>query len=142
MRRIGPKDSQPELALRRYLHQLGYRFRLHMRNLPGTPDIVFPARRKVIFVHGCFWHRHPDCVASTTPKTRTDFWLRKFEDNVARDRRKAAQLEAAGWGVIVVWSCETTDLEMLKERLTSFLGPPGNGRRKVRRSNWRQGASE
>lgn len=124
MGRIGPKDSKPELAVRRFLHRLGYRFRLHRKDLPGTPDIVFPVRRKAIFVHGCFWHRHPDCRYSSTPKTRTDFWLRKFADNIARDRRNVDQLEAAGWDVLTIWSCETTKVEMLEDRLRSFLDSP------------------
>lgn len=128
MRRIGPKDSKPELALRRYLHRLGYRFRLHRRDLPGTPDIVFPGRRKAIFVHGCFWHRHPLCPAASMPKSRVDYWSQKFEDNVARDRRNLDGLKAAGWSIMVVWSCETKDLAVLHKRLDSFLGSPGDSR--------------
>lgn len=123
MARVGPKDTTPELVVRRLLHRLGYRFRLHWRELPGTPDIVFPKRRKVIFVHGCFWHRHPGCREASTPKTRVDFWTRKFDANVARDARKTSALEAKGWEVNVVWSCETRHTEILAGQLSSFLGP-------------------
>lgn len=130
MSRIGPRDSKPEVAVRRLLHRLGYRFRLHRRDLPGTPDIVFPSRRKVIFVHGCFWHRHPGCRAASTPKARADFWARKFDDNVARDARKIAALDVSGWSVLVVWSCETKMPETLEKRLGKFLGPPSAGSRR------------
>lgn len=122
MTRIGPKDSKPEMIVRRLLHRLGYPYRLHRRELPGTPDIVFPSRRIAIFVHGCFWHRHPGCKAASTPKTRKDFWFRKFEANVARDARKVAELEADGWTVAIIWSCETKDRAGLASRLTDFLG--------------------
>lgn len=123
MARVGPKDTTPEFVVRRLLHRLGYRFLLHRRDLPGTPDIVFPRRKKVIFVHGCFWHRHPGCRAASTPKTRVDFWARKFYENVARDARKTEALEAEGWGVAVVWSCETRNVEILALNLSAFLGP-------------------
>ena len=96
MARIGPKDSKPEIAVRRLLHRLGYRYRLHRKDLPGTPDIVFVSRRKVIFVHGCFWHRHPGCKAASTPKTRAAFWERKFRDNLARDDRNMCALRGLG----------------------------------------------
>jgi DNA mismatch endonuclease, patch repair protein len=123
MGRIGPKDTTPELVVRRLLHRLGYRFRLHRGDLPGTPDIVFQGRRKVIFVHGCFWHRHSGCKAASTPKTRVDFWLRKFRENVARDAKSTAALEAEGWDVAIVWSCEIRDVAALAMKLSSFLGP-------------------
>lgn len=123
MARVGPKDTTPELAVRRLLHRLGYRFRLHRRELPGSPDLVFQGRRKAIFIHGCFWHRHPGCKAASTPKTRADFWVRKFEDNIARDARNTAALEADGWRVAVVWSCETRNVETLTIKLSAFLGP-------------------
>ena len=123
MARVGPKDTTPELAIRRLLHRLGYRFQLHRHDLPGTPDIVFQGRRKVIFVHGCFWHRHPGCKAASTPKTRVDFWAQKFHENVARDARKTKTLEAEGWGVAIVWSCETKNIEPLASKLSAFLGP-------------------
>lgn len=106
MARVGQKDTKPELVVRRALHRLGFRFRLHRRDLPGRPDIVLPKYRTAIFVHGCFWHRHPGCRRTTTPKTRTAFWRGKFEANILRDRKATEALEAAGWKVIVVWECE------------------------------------
>lgn len=121
MSRIGPKDSKPEMIVRRLLHRLGYRYKLHRRDLPGTPDIVFPRRRIAIFVHGCFWHRHPGCEAASSPKTRKDFWSRKFEANVARDVRKVGELEADGWTVAIIWSCETKGTAGLASRLIDFL---------------------
>jgi DNA mismatch endonuclease (patch repair protein) len=121
MSRIGPKDTKPELTVRRLLHRLGYRYRLHRRDLPGTPDIVFVSRRKVIFVHGCFWHRHPGCKAASSPKTRTEFWERKFHDNVERDARKMAALRGLGWEPLVVWSCEIRDEKALEQKLVLFL---------------------
>ena len=121
MARIGAKDTRPELAVRRLLHRLGYRYRLHRRDLPGRPDICFPGRRKAIFVHGCFWHRHDGCRRTTTPKTRTSFWTAKFEGNIARDRMNLSDLGKLGWKAIVVWECETTDLDGLALRLVRFL---------------------
>ncbi|HFI2199229.1 TPA: very short patch repair endonuclease [Pseudomonas aeruginosa] len=106
MSRIRGKDTQPELALRKVLHRLGLRYRLHGAGLPGKPDLVFPRYRTVVFVHGCFWHRHDGCNIATTPKSNTPFWLEKFEKNVARDARVATQLEALGWRVFIVWECE------------------------------------
>ena len=121
MARIGAVDTGPELTVRRLLHGLGYRFRLHRRSLPGSPDICFPGRRKAIFVHGCFWHRHEGCRRTTTPKTRTSFWTEKFEKNVERDRGNLQDLGELGWQAIVVWECETADLSALRPRLTRFL---------------------
>ena len=106
MSRIRSKDTSPEVALRRALHALGLRFRLHRRDLPGRPDIVLPRHRVVVFVHGCFWHRHAGCRISTTPKSNTTFWTEKFERNVARDARSIELLEAQGWRVIVAWECD------------------------------------
>lgn len=122
MARIGPRDTNPEMVVRRLLHAIGRRFRLHRRDLPGTPDIVLPASRKAIFVHGCFWHRHEGCAKATTPKTRAEFWQEKFDRNVARDARKEAELRAAGWDVTTVWECETRDLAALEIRLRDWLG--------------------
>ena len=122
MRRIKGRNSAPELAVRRVAHNLGYRFRLHQAGLPGRPDIVFSARRKVIFVHGCFWHRHDNCKYAYTPKSRTEFWLSKFKANVARDAKALAELVDSGWGVLVIWECETGDANVLASRLISFLG--------------------
>ena len=121
MARIGSADTSPELAVRKLLHSLGYRFRLHRRSLPGTPDICFPGRRKVIFVHGCFWHRHEGCRRTTTPRTRRSFWTDKFRKNVLRDRANLHDLTKLGWTVMVVWECETVDRRALAPRLAEFL---------------------
>lgn len=123
MARIGPKDSVAELVTRGLLHRLGYRFRLHRRDLPGRPDIVFPSRRKVIFLHGCFWHRHPGCRRASNPKSRQDYWLPKFERTVARDARSVVALNTLGWDVLTVWECETRNLPELQQCLVEFLGP-------------------
>ena len=125
MARVGPKDTKPEMAIRRLLHRLGYRYRLHRKDLPGTPDICFPSRRKAIFVHGCFWHRHQGCRRTTTPKTRAAFWKEKFQQNVARDQRKMAALRGLGWDVLVVWECEANGSPVLERRLMDFLAAPG-----------------
>nr|WIE92593.1 DNA mismatch endonuclease Vsr [Mesorhizobium sp. WSM4875] len=106
MSRIRSCDTKPEIALRKALHGLGFRFRLHSRRLPGKPDIVLPKHRTVVFVHGCFWHRHRGCKVATTPKTNTSFWVEKFDRNQSRDRRNGEALATAGWRVIVVWECE------------------------------------
>ena len=128
MARIRSQDTQPKMKVRRLLYPLGYRYRLHRPDLPGSPDICFPARRKVIFVHGCFWHRHDGCARATTPKTRTSFWEERFRKNVIRDRRNITGLVEAGWETMVVWECETRDLERLAPRLVQFRdgkGRPG-----------------
>ena len=124
MRSVGQKRTKPEMAVRRMLHALGYRFRVNMRGLPGSPDIAFTKRRKVIFVHGCFWHRHPECRYATEPKTRVPFWKAKFAANVARDHRKEAELLELGWEVKTIWECETRQPDTLRELLEQFLGPP------------------
>src|SRR5690606_22283718 len=103
MSRVRSRDTRPELRVRRLTHRLGYRYRLHRRDLPGSPDLVFPGRRSVVFVHGCFWHRHPGCRNTRTPKSRVEFWTRKFADNVARDERNQAELRALGWRHLVIW---------------------------------------
>lgn len=121
MSRIGPKDSRPETVVRRLLHGLGYRFRLHRKDLPGTPDIVLPGRRKIVFVHGCWWHRHEGCPKATPPKTNAAFWNAKFDRNVLRDASVRAELEDAGWQVHTVWECRTRHLDELAVELTEFL---------------------
>lgn len=124
MARIRSRDTKPELLLRRALHAAGFRYRLGGAGLPGKPDIVLPRRRTVIFVHGCFWHRHPGCNVATTPKSNTSFWIDKFERNTARDRRVIAELEAQGWKVLVAWECDVTAksrLGLLVERLAAEI---------------------
>jgi DNA mismatch endonuclease (patch repair protein) len=106
MQRVKVKNSAPEMAVRRALHALGYRYRLHDTKLPGRPDLVFPSRKVVVFVHGCFWHQHQGCRKATIPATRREFWRKKLEGNVARDARQASALSAAGWMVHPVWECE------------------------------------
>lgn len=124
MKSVGTKDTGPELTVRRLLHGLGYRFRLHRRDLPGRPDIVFPSRRKVVFVHGCFWHGH-ECSKGQLPKSRPEYWRPKIEANQARDARVIALLGRAGWTSLTLWQCEIRNLDELKLVLTEFLGPSG-----------------
>lgn len=124
MRAVRRANTKPEILTRRLLHKLGLRFRIHSISLPGTPDIVLPKYRTVVFVHGCFWHRHSDCRYATVPKTKTDYWLPKFAANVERDVRKAAELEALGWRVLVVWECETRNLANLEQRLRKDFSLP------------------
>jgi DNA mismatch endonuclease (patch repair protein) len=123
MSRIASKNTAPELRVRKLLHSLGYRFRLHRRDLPGTPDIVLPSRHAAIFVHGCFWHAH-GCRIGRPPRTNVEFWTAKRERNVARDQENRAALEALGWRVLEVWQCETRDLEFLSDRLQDFCPFP------------------
>lgn len=123
MSRIGSKHTKPELIVRSMLHALGYRFRLHRKDLPGKPDIVFIGRKKAIFVHGCFWHGH-GCKIGRAPKSNLAFWLPKIERNRSRDREKCSELEHIGWRVEEVWQCELKDLQSLARRLREFLGPP------------------
>lgn len=122
MSRIRGQDTGPELVLRSLLHRAGFRFRLHAKQLPGRPDIILPRYRTAIFVHGCFWHRHPGCRNATTPSTRREFWQAKFDGNISRDARNQAELEAAGWTVLTVWECELkADAEGVARRLASDL---------------------
>lgn len=125
MAAIRGKNTLPELALRRMIHGLGLRFRLHRRDLPGRPDIVLPRHRTVVFVHGCFWHRHEGCRYTTTPKSRLEFWQAKFDANVARDHRTRITLEEMGWRVLVVWECELRDAGALRDRMKAEFAPPG-----------------
>ncbi|MCX8476765.1 MAG: DNA mismatch endonuclease Vsr [Sphingomonas sp.] len=124
MRRIRKVDTKPEIVVRQVAHALGYRFRLHRRDLPGTPDLVFPRHRKVVQVHGCFWHQHEGCRLKRQPKTRPDYWLPKLARNMARDVETCDRLAALGWETLVIWECETRDREGVAERLTRFLQPP------------------
>ncbi len=126
MSRVRHKDTGPEWAVRRIVHGLGYRYRLHSRKLPGRPDLVFPSRKAVIFVHGCFFHLHPDpeCKLARLPKSRLDFWLPKLEGNRARDERNVVELLGIGWRVLTLWECELRDKMQLIRRVKKFLGPP------------------
>lgn len=110
---IRGRDTRPELVVRRYLHAAGLRFRLHSKDLAGTPDLVLRRYRAVVFVHGCFWHRHEGCALASTPGTRPEFWAAKFAANVARDHRQAAALTASGWQVLRIWECEVESPEAL-----------------------------
>lgn len=120
MQAVKSKNTKPELTVRKALFALGYRFRLHRRDLPGSPDIVFPSRKKVVFVHGCFWHGH-DCKRGGTPKSRENFWNDKLEKNRLRDKRNSEELALLGWGACTVWECEIKDIEGLQRRLQAFL---------------------
>ena len=121
MRRIRKVDTKPELAVRRIAHRLGYRFRLHRRDLPGCPDLVFPRLRKVILVHGCFWHQHPGCSLARSPKSRPDYWLPKLRRNQERDAKAAEALKGLGWDLMVLWECEAAAEERLAARIEMFL---------------------
>lgn len=115
------RDTSPEIIVRSLLHRLGYRFRLHRKELPGKPDVVLPRYRTVIFVNGCFWHQHPGCEKAARPATNTEYWNRKLDANQARDSRNQAELERLGWRVAIVWECETKDLSALANRLCALL---------------------
>lgn len=114
-------DTKPEMTVRRLVHSMGYRYKLHERKLAGSPDLVFVSRRKIIFVHGCFWHQH-GCNYYRMPKTRTDFWDSKLSANKNRDKESMNQLEKDGWNVMVLWECQIRDIENLREMLSRFLG--------------------
>ena len=121
MSRIRGKDTKPERQVRSLLHAMGYRFRLHRKDLPGRPDIVLPRYRTVIFIHGCFWHRHADCKYAYVPKSRIDFWEKKFSENIERDRASEEKLCELGWHVLVVWECELRNPDSLTRRLNDDL---------------------
>ena len=121
MSRIRSKNTKPELKVRSILHQMGYRFRLHKKDLPGLPDIVLSKHHMVIFVHGCFWHRHPKCKYAYNPKSRVEFWGEKFKRNIKRDKEVKKELEELGWKVITIWECEIKNIEVLKQILSSKL---------------------
>lgn len=123
MARIGSKNSAPELTVRRLLHRLGYRFRLHRKDLPGTPDIVLPARKTAIFVHGCFWHAH-GCKIGQPPRSRVEFWGPKLARTQVRDRAAVEALEGLDWSILTVWQCEARDLTTLATRLTAEIPSP------------------
>jgi DNA mismatch endonuclease, patch repair protein len=122
MSKIKGRDTAPELRVRSLLHKMGYRFRLHVADLPGRPDIVLPRHRTVIFVHGCFWHRHEGCKLAYTPKTRTNFWLDKLKGNVIRDANSLRELQGSGWKVIVLWQCEIASMNGILDIIEKELG--------------------
>jgi DNA mismatch endonuclease (patch repair protein) len=122
MSMIKGKDTKPEMAVRSVCHEMGLRYRLHRKDLPGTPDLVFTKYQLCIFVHGCFWHRHPGCKYAYTPKSRLDFWLPKFTRNVQRDLTAQQALQAQGWKVVIVWECHTKDREILRNEIRFALG--------------------
>lgn len=126
MSKIRSGNTKPEMLVRRMLHRLGYRYSVHVKNMPGKPDLVFTARRKVIFVHGCFWHQHPReaCSDARRPKSNTSYWMAKLDRNIARDAEHIEALQEQGWNILVVWDCETVDEKALEERLVDFLGAP------------------
>lgn len=121
MGQVKSKGMKPEMQVRRLLHGLGYRYRLHRTDLPGRPDLVFPARHKIVFVNGCFWHYHSGCPRVRIPATNRDYWLAKLERNRARDERNLRLLEESGWAVTTVWECQLRDLATTTERLIAFL---------------------
>ena len=121
MLRIKGKNTKPEFIVRSLLYKMGYRFRLHRKDLPGTPDIVLPKYKTVIFVHGCFWHRHKGCKYAYTPKSRVKFWKDKFTETVKRDKQHLKQLKENGWKVFIVWECETKDMDRLKKIINKIL---------------------
>lgn len=125
MGRVRSKNTRPEIAVRRLLHGMGYRFRLHRSDLPGRPDIVFPRKRVAVFVHGCFWHRHVGCPSTRTPKSRVAFWTGKFNDNMRRDRAARRALRRDGWRVLVVWECQVANVERLVNRIRRFMERTG-----------------
>ena len=117
MSAIKSKNTKPEIAVRKLLHSMGYRFRLHRKDLPGSPDIVLPKYKTVIFVHGCFWHRHENCKYASNPKTRQEFWEAKFRENINRDKLNQENLSSKGWKIIIVWECEIKDKDFDLNRL-------------------------
>jgi DNA mismatch endonuclease, patch repair protein len=125
------RDTGPERLVRSMLHKMGYRFRLETPRLPGKPDVIFASRRKVVFIHGCFWHRHddPTCKLARLPKSRLEFWLPKLESNRERDERTRNELQRSGWNVGTVWECQLANLGAVQEKLRRFLGPPGGRKR-------------
>jgi DNA mismatch endonuclease, patch repair protein len=124
MSSVPQRNTNPERIVRSCLHHLGFRFRLHRRDLPGTPDIVLPKHRIAIFVHGCFWHQHAGCTKSRKPTSNCDYWDQKLADNVKRDKRKNTALKKSGWRVVVIWQCETRELDSLTKKLLRLLPTP------------------
>ena len=136
MERIKGEDTQPEMMVRRMVHGMGYGFRLHRRNLPGCPDLCFPSSHKVIFVHGCYWHRHK-CKLGRLPKSRVDFWRPKLEANRVRDIQHRRELRRLGWQVLVVWECELVQKEQVGNKIVAFLEKELDASNRVIRRGWR-----
>ena len=128
MASVRSKGTKPEMVVRRALHRLGYRYRLHRKDLPGRPDLAFVAKRKVLFINGCFWHLHDGCPRANLPKTNRDFWTSKLERNRRRDYVNIASLRQLGWDVYTLWECELKDLDRAVKRVSRLLGPPGDSR--------------
>lgn len=128
MSRVRGKDTSPEMRVRRVAHSLGLRYRLHRQDLPGRPDMVFPKHRVALFVHGCFWHRHPNCQKASNPKSREEYWQKKFTANVDRDTRVVSELEALGWRVTTIWECETKSSERIADILQEATAQWQSGR--------------
>ena len=121
MSAIKSKNTKPEIAVRRLLHSRGYRFRLHSKGLPGSPDIVLPKYKTVIFVHGCFWHRHENCKYASMPKTRKEFWKKKFQSNIKRDLEIQEKIKNIGWKSVVIWECELKDIDNLRDKIIGIF---------------------
>lgn len=121
MSRVRGRDTTPELLVRSHVHRMGFRFRIHYRELPGTPDLVLPRHGKVIFVHGCFWHGHTSCKRSKRPETNVEFWNKKLDANIERDTQVLRALRAFGWKVLIIWQCETSNVDKLSVKLENFL---------------------
>jgi DNA mismatch endonuclease (patch repair protein) len=124
MAKVLGKNTSPERAVRKLLFELGYRYRVHQKNLPGKPDIVFPKKRKAIFVHGCFWHQHPGCKAADRPSSNSDYWDKKLNRNVERDKKNLSDLRLINWDIIIIWECQVKRKEDLTRTLVGFLGAP------------------
>ncbi|WCE06209.1 very short patch repair endonuclease [Pseudoxanthomonas sp. JBR18] len=121
MARVRSRDTKPEMIVRRLVYAMGYRYRLHAKDLPGKPDLVFRSRKKVVFIHGCFWHRHAKCALARLPKSRQGFWLPKLEANRQRDAKNESSLLDAGWDVLTIWECDLEDLAQIRTRIRGFL---------------------
>lgn len=121
MRRIRSKDTSPELFIRRLIFKMGYRYRLHGKNLPGKPDLVFASRKKVIFIHGCFWHQHKNCIDSHIPRTNKDYWVPKLERNRIRDSENKIKLKENGWSFLIIWECQMKNSLGLSNKIKKFL---------------------
>ena len=125
MSRVSSKNTKPEIVVRRMLWSMGFRYRLYVAKLPGKPDIVFPGRKKVVFVHGCFWHGHEHCKLASIPQTNVEYWTAKLGRNMERDKKNKAALQAEGWKVLIVWECELKDRDLLQQKLRYFMTDGG-----------------